>query len=52
MITEKTVGPQPHDLVQLFLNLSIATLTIRNLYVCGFKGGLENGKCQFPQLFF
>ena len=28
-----TVGPPSHALAQLFVNLSIATLTLRNLYV-------------------
>ena len=35
MIIKLTVGPPHHDLAQLFVNLSIATLTLRNMYVWG-----------------
>ena len=38
MIIKLTVGrPPSHDLAQVFVNLSIPILTLRNLYVWGCK---------------
>ena len=47
----KQLVPPPHDLAEKFVNLSIVTLTLRYLYVWGYKSyGKKTVNGSFPTL--